>query len=251
VIYCFYIHVPGTYGVPPDVVASVMISELSTYLANIRRGESKLKEVYLVSNNDNMTSELMCNITDTNKYWLNSAGAATAANNNDKHKHHDEDKNDDDYDEIDGAKNHSQQPADSDDDSDSQLGACGGSSSRHMNSKDNRIVAMSNEATGRNTATGETCPICLDVIGPSEKTKLDKCGHALCKDCWRKSKEMNPVCPVCRTVYGIVKGDQPRDAGMNVHYEKRLSLPGYEPCGTIIIEYSIPPGVQMVCHCYH
>ncbi|XP_078538548.1 E3 ubiquitin-protein ligase DTX3L isoform X2 [Lissotriton helveticus] len=88
-----------------------------------------------------------------------------------------------------------------------------------------------------------TCPICLEI--PRKKKILDKCKHEFCEQCLNTAMLHKPVCPVCNTPYGIVIGDQP-DGRMD-HYCTPDKLPGYH-CGTIVIDYSIPDGIQGAKH---
>lgn len=88
----------------------------------------------------------------------------------------------------------------------------------------------------------EKCPICLDSF--TDKTTL-KCKHEFCKSCLKEAvKSQGKICPVCKDVFGVIEGNQP-DGKMDVH-RNRLSLPGFEHCGTIEISYSIPSGLQTV-----
>lgn len=101
----------------------------------------------------------------------------------------------------------------------------------------------------------ETCPICLESF--TDKRQL-KCKHEFCKACLTKAVEsQGMICPVCKNVFGVIKGDQP-DGKMENHKDRR-SLPGFEPSRTIVITYTIPSGIQTVCvlslnngrHCWH
>ncbi|KAL3058455.1 hypothetical protein OYC64_010587 [Pagothenia borchgrevinki] len=57
---------------------------------------------------------------------------------------------------------------------------------------------------------------------------------------------MGPTCPLCKDVFGMMKGDQP-DGKMTT--EKRtFDLNGYPGCGTIIINYNISSGNQTAKH---
>ncbi|KAJ1175764.1 hypothetical protein NDU88_001050 [Pleurodeles waltl] len=87
------------------------------------------------------------------------------------------------------------------------------------------------------------CPICLEI--PTKKKTLDKCKHEFCEQCLRTAMSHKPVCPVCNTPYGVVIGDQPH--GRMTHHCIPDRLPGYR-CGTIVIDYSIPDGVQGAKH---
>ncbi|XP_059549506.1 probable E3 ubiquitin-protein ligase DTX2 isoform X5 [Myotis daubentonii] len=49
-------------------------------------------------------------------------------------------------------------------------------------------------------------------------------------------------CPSCKTIYGEKTGTQPR--GKMEVFSFQVSLPGHEDCGTILIVYNIPHGIQ-------
>lgn len=88
----------------------------------------------------------------------------------------------------------------------------------------------------------ERCPICLDEF---KNKKQLKCKHEFCKDCLRRAQEANgPICPICRVVFGKIIGDQP-DGTMS-DYTLPTPLPGFSDCGTIVINYEIPSGIQTV-----
>ncbi|XP_076456917.1 uncharacterized protein LOC143291132 [Babylonia areolata] len=87
----------------------------------------------------------------------------------------------------------------------------------------------------------ETCSICLDVM--TDPKKLDKCGHSFCRECIEASfRHHKPVCPSCNTLYGMITGNQPR--GTMTARRCSQSLPGFENCGQIIIDYEFPSGIQ-------
>ncbi|CAI5688062.1 unnamed protein product [Oreochromis niloticus] len=90
----------------------------------------------------------------------------------------------------------------------------------------------------------ERCPICLDKF--KNKKRL-KCKDEFCEDCLKQALEANgPICPVCRVVFGKIIGDQP-DGRMS-HQIHAFPLPGYSDCGTIVINYVIPSGIQTAKH---
>ena len=84
------------------------------------------------------------------------------------------------------------------------------------------------------------CPICLCDI--TNKKILHKCGHAFCTRCIDRAFEISQQCPVCSTVYGPLKGNQPKGT-MSFSYQS-TSLPGFGSCGTIVISYRFPSGIQ-------
>ncbi|XP_030634111.1 E3 ubiquitin-protein ligase DTX3L-like [Chanos chanos] len=90
----------------------------------------------------------------------------------------------------------------------------------------------------------ETCPICMDHFKTKEKLI---CGHGFCRECvWRSVESMGPICPVCKKVFGKVEGNQP-DGTMNT-YVSVSKLQGFPDCNTIVIDYSIPNGIQTEKH---
>ncbi|KFV45131.1 E3 ubiquitin-protein ligase DTX3L, partial [Gavia stellata] len=90
----------------------------------------------------------------------------------------------------------------------------------------------------------DVCPICMERI--NNKEILRKCNHAFCKSCIDQAMTYKQTCPVCNTVYGVMKGDQP-DGRMSTRVVP-LSLPGYSSCGTIEIIYSMNSGIQTSNH---
>ncbi|KAK7471615.1 hypothetical protein BaRGS_00035712, partial [Batillaria attramentaria] len=89
------------------------------------------------------------------------------------------------------------------------------------------------------------CSICLESVRVPKT--LEKCGHTFCTACIDKSFQMTrPACPECQTLYGIIKGNQPENGKMKMHYE-RFTLPGYPP-GILTITYNFPSGTQTKEH---
>lgn len=89
----------------------------------------------------------------------------------------------------------------------------------------------------------EKCPICLDPF--TDKRQL-RCKHEFCNTCLKDAvKAQGKTCPVCKDVFGVIEGDQP-DGTMDISTRK-ISLPGFECPGIIVITYTIPSGVQTVC----
>uniref|UniRef100_A0A3P8SSK9 E3 ubiquitin-protein ligase n=1 Tax=Amphiprion percula TaxID=161767 RepID=A0A3P8SSK9_AMPPE len=90
----------------------------------------------------------------------------------------------------------------------------------------------------------ETCPICMDVF--TNKQQL-KCKHEFCKGCLQRAEEsLGPTCPVCKDVFGVIEGDQPDGRMTWTTYV--MQLPGFTDCGTIVITYDIPSGIQTGKH---
>ncbi|XP_072482532.1 E3 ubiquitin-protein ligase DTX3L-like [Notamacropus eugenii] len=90
----------------------------------------------------------------------------------------------------------------------------------------------------------EECVICMETI--QHKEVLPKCKHVFCAPCIREAMKHKPVCPVCQTSYGILRGNQP-DGTMTTSY-RTSSLPGYNSCGTIVIHYDMRGGIQTEDH---
>ncbi|XP_027700943.1 E3 ubiquitin-protein ligase DTX3L-like [Vombatus ursinus] len=90
----------------------------------------------------------------------------------------------------------------------------------------------------------EECVICMDII--HHKVVLPKCKHEFCGPCIKEAMEHKPVCPVCQTSYGIVKGNQPE--GKMTYSCLSYALPGYSSCGTIEIQYDMSGGIQTGNH---
>ncbi|XP_023411638.1 probable E3 ubiquitin-protein ligase DTX2 isoform X2 [Loxodonta africana] len=108
----------------------------------------------------------------------------------------------------------------------------------------------------------EDCIICMEklsavsgysdvtdskTIGPVAVGRLDKCSHAFHLLCLlamycNGNKDGSLQCPSCKTIYGEKTGTQPR--GKMEVFKFQASLPGHEDCGTILIVYNIPHGIQ-------
>jgi deltex-like protein len=58
--------------------------------------------------------------------------------------------------------------------------------------------------------------------------------------------EHQKKCPVCSQVYGPLIGNQP--PGKMTDNVQSIRLPGFEPCGTIVISYIFDGGVQGANH---
>nr|KAF6489270.1 deltex E3 ubiquitin ligase 2 [Molossus molossus] len=112
------------------------------------------------------------------------------------------------------------------------------------------------------TAQDEDCIICMEKlsmvsgysdvtnsksIGPVAVGRLTKCSHAFHLLCLlamycNGNKDGSLQCPSCKTIYGEKTGTQPR--GKMEVFSFHVSLPGHEDCGTILIVYNIPHGIQ-------
>lgn len=120
----------------------------------------------------------------------------------------------------------------------------GGQSPRHTSP----LHIASGGATGispthsKQPEEDELCAICMDTIKMKETLR---CKHSFCKSCLKQAFEYKPVCPTCGLLYGALKGTQPEGGTMTVT-KASSSLPGYEKCKTIVINYYIPNGIQKV-----
>ena len=92
----------------------------------------------------------------------------------------------------------------------------------------------------------EICPICLETLDKCSRLMLEKCKHVVCRDCWKSMEQHGLVCPVCRTAYGILRGNQPDNSKMTHTTSQKMNLPGYPKVGTITITYNLPDGIQTV-----
>ncbi|NWQ70994.1 DTX3L ligase, partial [Neopipo cinnamomea] len=105
-------------------------------------------------------------------------------------------------------------------------------------------IAFVGQAKAKMEEKDDDCPICMDRI--KNKETLRKCKHAFCKSCIDQAMAIKQVCPVCNTVYGVMKGDQPE--GTMSTRQIMFSLPGFEYCGTIEINYNMKGGIQTINH---
>ncbi|NXE90763.1 DTX3L ligase, partial [Menura novaehollandiae] len=90
----------------------------------------------------------------------------------------------------------------------------------------------------------DECPICMEII--KNKEILEKCKHAFCKSCIDQAMTYKQACPICNTVYGVVRGNQPE--GRMLTTTMAFSLPGYPNCRTIQIDYCMEGGIQTSNH---
>jgi len=79
----------------------------------------------------------------------------------------------------------------------------------------------------------------------TEPKTLDKCGHRFCTSCIDQYFEIKPQCPLCFEVYGVIRGNQPKNGLMTTQKIKHR-LPGFEndSRGSIQITYLMPDGIQ-------
>ncbi|GAB1290297.1 E3 ubiquitin-protein ligase [Apodemus speciosus] len=111
-------------------------------------------------------------------------------------------------------------------------------------------------------APEEDCIICMEklsvasgysdvtdskALGPMVVGRLTKCSHAFHLLCLlamycNGNKDGSLQCPSCKAIYGEKTGTQPW--GKMEVFRFHMSLPGHEDCGTILIVYNIPHGIQ-------
>ena len=92
------------------------------------------------------------------------------------------------------------------------------------------------------------CPVCLEEFNQAKPPEtLSKCKHRFCAECLEAAMSHKPMCPVCKQFYGEMEGNQPKGT-MTVTESRFPSVPGYEGCGTITVNYSFPSGIQGVSH---
>ncbi|NXM44312.1 DTX3L ligase, partial [Gymnorhina tibicen] len=120
-----------------------------------------------------------------------------------------------------------------------------GASKKKSNIKQKNNLSSEGQTQAKTEEKEEDmCVICRDRI--KNKEILEKCKHAFCKSCIDLAMAHKKACPVCNTVCGVLRGDQPEGTMSTTTY--RFSLPGYPNCGTIQIDYFMEGGVQTSSH---
>ncbi|NXT34956.1 DTX3L ligase, partial [Pelecanoides urinatrix] len=122
--------------------------------------------------------------------------------------------------------------------------ATGASEKKYNGRQKDNISSERQSKTKAEEEGKDVCPICMERI--NNKEVLRKCNHAFCKSCINQAMTYRQTCPVCNTVYGVMKGDQP-EGTMSTRI-MRLSLPGYSNCDTIEITYDMCSGIQTSNH---
>lgn len=88
----------------------------------------------------------------------------------------------------------------------------------------------------------DRCSICLSEF--TNKKQLN-CKHEFCNECLQNAvKHGGPICPICKDVFGEMKGNQPD--GTMTWSKSSNPLPGFPDCGHIYITYNILSGKQTV-----
>ncbi|XP_028398975.1 uncharacterized protein LOC114522484 [Dendronephthya gigantea] len=98
----------------------------------------------------------------------------------------------------------------------------------------------SERADAKANSSDEKCGICLCDF--TDKKTLSKCGHSFCAACIDRAFQYSKKCPTCGLAYGTLVGNQP--PGKMTDYSNSARLPGYDSCGTIVINYAFYGGVQ-------
>lgn len=106
-----------------------------------------------------------------------------------------------------------------------------------------KAEAATEDGAAAGNSEDETCTICMD---PFTNKKQLKCKHEFCEACLEQAiQSQGPICPICKDVFGAIEGNQP-EGTMKTRRDSH-SLPGFKNCGTIVIGYSFPNGIQTVC----
>ncbi|XP_077992667.1 uncharacterized protein LOC144446720 [Glandiceps talaboti] len=97
--------------------------------------------------------------------------------------------------------------------------------------------------SGRHGDTSDEDKMCAICLSDRKKSTTLPCKHKFCKLCITQSEKVSgPTCPICKVAYGIITGDMP--PGTMTDCVEKSNLPGYPGCGTIVITYTIPSGIQ-------
>lgn len=121
-------------------------------------------------------------------------------------------------------------------------GATGFSGSEEASSGSKLNGYSAGGATG--DGKDDKCSICLSEF--TNKKQL-KCKHEFCDECLQNAvKHGGPICPICKDVFGEMKGNQPD--GTMTWSRSSISLPGFPHCGHIYITYHISSGKQTENH---
>ncbi|NWT78218.1 DTX3L ligase, partial [Lanius ludovicianus] len=119
-----------------------------------------------------------------------------------------------------------------------------GASKKKSSVKQKNNLSSEGQTWAKTEEKEEICVICRDRI--KNKETLEKCKHAFCKSCIDLAMSHKQACPVCNTVCGVLRGNQPE--GKMSTTTVPSSLPGYPDCGTIQIEYFMEGGIQTSSH---
>lgn len=100
----------------------------------------------------------------------------------------------------------------------------------------------------RSLCTKRKCPICLlDFANTkSRPIVLKKCGHMFHQECIDSALQFSRRCPVCSRWVMSPQGKMP-SGKMVIYFKPSVTCTGFE-AGSIIIEYTIPSGIQQFYH---
>jgi hypothetical protein len=94
-----------------------------------------------------------------------------------------------------------------------------------------------------------TCVICTleftdsDVLVRGDACQGDHWHHKLCLESWFSIKR---ECPSCKAPCGLQLGTQP--TGVMITYQDPRSLPGFNQCNTLVIQFEFPAGLEHSGH---
>ncbi|XP_070540310.1 uncharacterized protein [Ptychodera flava] len=107
-----------------------------------------------------------------------------------------------------------------------------GSSKSSSSSRSNSLSELSD--------SGRRCRICLSDV---KNLRELPCKHSFCKKCLDKYEKSSGLrCPTCNEMRETRTGNMPPCT--MTHVVKRISLPGYTSCDTIVISYTFQGGKQ-------
>jgi Ring finger domain/Deltex C-terminal domain len=96
----------------------------------------------------------------------------------------------------------------------------------------------------------DECAVCLDALVLSDEApvvELSSCGHFFHEKCIASAMNVISVCPTCRTTLSNPQGQMP-SGKMTIRLSPWEVCSGYEPAGSLVIEYSIPAAMQLSYH---
>jgi hypothetical protein len=92
----------------------------------------------------------------------------------------------------------------------------------------------------------DECAICLDPLTAQVVGRIIVCGHLFHHSCIAAAVAQKSRCPFCSVDLDEPQGTMPSGT-MTISFNSTLACSGYG-LGTIIIQYSIPSGVQKHYH---
>ena len=98
------------------------------------------------------------------------------------------------------------------------------------------------------TPDASECPICMMPLNEQDPAvRLSKCGHPFHLPCLKLALAKSSRCPMCRVVTSEPAGTCP-EGSMMIRRDAAIHCSGFEQCGTIVMNYDIPAGIQSKCH---